>query len=344
MAVSGRALNAGGKPLADTKVLLFKQADIGEVVFGSVLAVGSLGTICLLPDAPALCRQATTATTDQDGRYRFDLTGADTQGTLGTESTLNVVFAGGGNSTTVSFTAKDSDVSLPDARLWNAGAKVSQGSGGIRLSWRPLPEAAGAERSYSAQLFQGENSAALWSQTASGKATTIDPRLLEDRAGEVAAGARSQLAGGSGAGKVTAHYLSQRLAVRASAGRPPSRGRPCAAVVGPAPGAVKPTAPCAVTDGDLAAPAKLDGAGKGVVSGVVVDLGRSRPVSLIVARGFSGQVLVELSTDGVTYRTVQTALGASVVVQPAGSPNARFVRFRSPTGLDQSLASELSIW
>ncbi len=344
MSVSGRALNASGKPLADTKVLLFKQADIGEVVFGSVLAIGSLGTVCLLPDAPALCRQATAATTDQDGRYRFDLTGADTQGTLGTESTLNVVFAGDGTSTTISFAAQDSEVSLPDARLWNAGAKVSPGSGGIRLSWRALPQAAGAKRTHSAQLFQGKSAAALWSQDVSGNATTIDPRLLEDRAGEVAAGARSDLSGGSGAGKVTAYYLSQRLAVRATAGKPPSRGRPCASVVGPTPASVKPKAACGITDGDLASPAKLNSAGKGVVSGVVVDLGRTRSLSLIVARGFSGQVLVEISDDGVAYRTVQTALGAAIVVQPSGRPSARFVRLRSPTGLDESLASELSIW
>ncbi len=39
--ISGRALDAAGRPLADTRVLLFKQADLGEVALGTVLVVGT---------------------------------------------------------------------------------------------------------------------------------------------------------------------------------------------------------------------------------------------------------------------------------------------------------------
>jgi hypothetical protein len=343
--ISGRALNASGKPLAGARVLLFKQADIGEVVFGTVLTVGSLSTICLLPEAPAICRKARTATTDADGRYHFELKGSDTQGTLGTESTLNVVFAGprAQGSTTVSFTAKDEAITLPDARLWRSAPTVSRPSGRIQLSWSTVPSAAGSDPAYSAQLFEAGGASALWSQPASGRRATIDPRILEDQPGSVAVGAGTTLSGGSGAGGVRASYLSRRLRVTATAGTPPSRGRPCAAVTGTAPPKAGPFSPCSVTDGDLKRPARLSGATAAVVSGVVIDLGSSRPVSLVVTRGFLGQFLVEVSGDGRSYRTVATSAGSAAIAVP-GNPSARFVRLRSPVGLDESLSSEVSVW
>jgi hypothetical protein len=343
--ISGRALTASGRPLADAKVLLFKQADIGEVVFGTVLTVGSLSTICLLPEAPAICRKARTATTDSDGRYHFELKGSDTQGTLGTESTLNVVFSGpkAQGSTTVSFTAKDESITLPDARLWRSAPAVSRPSGRIELAWSPLPRSAGDDPAYSAQLFEADGQSPLWSQPVAGPAGSIDRRILEDQPGSVAVGAGTNLSGGSGAGDVEASYLSRRLPVTGTAGTPPSRGRPCAAVTGTAPPKAGRLSPCAATDGDLQSPAHLRGGKAAVVTGVAIDLGASRPVSLVVARGFAGQFLVELSDDGRVYRTVATNAGSAAVNVP-GSPSARFVRLRSPAGLDESLSSEVSVW
>ncbi len=340
--VSGRALDAAGKPLTNTKVLLLKQADIGEVVFGTVLAIGTLSTICLLPDAPAICDKARTATTDGDGRYTFDLKGEDTQGTLGTASTLNVVFSGpkAQGSTTVSFTAKEADIDLPDARLWKSDAKVS---GAIRLSWTPLPSAAGSKRSYSAQLFEANGRSALWSQPASGRRATIDPRILEDQRGSVAVGASSSLEGGSGGGKVRASYLSPRIPVRPSAGEPASRGRRCAAVTGTAPARDAAFSRCAATDGELASPARLAAPDGTLVDGVAIDLGSPRRVDLVVVRGFAGQLLVETSADGKTFSTVATSSGSTAVEVP-GSPRARYLRVRSPAGLDESLLAEVSVW
>jgi hypothetical protein len=338
--VSGRALDAAGKPLADTKVFLFKQADVGEVIFGSVLAVGTLSTICLLPDAPAICAKARTATTDSDGRYSFDLKGSDTQGTLGTASTITVTFSGGQSSTTVSFTAKDPEIDLGEARLWNALPRVSQGSGQIRLSFAKLP--GGGKATYSAQLFEAKGASALWTQPVSGSSATLDARILEDRAGSVAAGATSSVPGTSGGGKVRASYLSARVPVNATAGTPLSRGRRCAPVTGTAPAKDARFTSCAMTDGDLDKPAHLSAGG--VVTGAVIDLGSVRPVDLVVARGFSGQVLVELSDDGRTYRTVATNSGSAVALEVPGGQRARYVRLRSPSGLDESLASEISVW
>jgi hypothetical protein len=81
-----------------------------------------------------------------------------------------------------------------------------------------------------------------------------------------------------------------------------------------------------------------------VVTGVVVDLGRAKPVNLVVARGFSGQFLVEASTDGKEYRTFATGTGPAYAARPTGRVVARYVRLRSPVGLDQSLSSEVSVW
>ncbi|MCW2797603.1 hypothetical protein [Nocardioides sp.] len=341
--ISGRALDASGRPLSGAHVLLFKQADLGEVLLGTVLAIGTLSTVCLLRDPPALCDKASIATADADGRYEFELKGSDTQGTLGTEATLNAVFSGppAQGSTTISFTAKDTEITLPDARLWRSRASVS---GQIGLSWSPLPRAAGRDPAYTAELFEAHGQSAFWSQPASGNAASIDPRILEDQSGAVAVSAGTDLAGGSGTGDVRASYLSTRLPVDGTASRPPSRGRPCAAVTGTARPVTRTMSACAATDGDLLTPAQLSGKGAAVVTGVVIDLGGSRPVDLVVARGVSGQLIVEVSEDGSTYRTVATGSGPTLALRPAGRPNARFVRLRSPAGLDESLLSELSVW
>lgn len=343
--VSGRALDAAGKPLSDTQVLLFKQADLGGLLFGTVFAIGSLGTACLLPQAPAICRKARTTTTDADGRYEFELKGEDTQGSLGTAATLNVVFAARGKaatSTTVSFGAEDGTVELPDARLWRAAPQASGGRGEIRLSWSALPRSAGSKAGYSAQLYDAGTGAFLWSQDASGRRTTIDTRLVEDHTASAAIGASATLPGGTGTGTVRASYLSARIPAGRGAGAPPSRNRPCAAVSGTGPVTTGAFSRCGATDGNLTKAARLSG--KGVVSGVVVDLGSVRPVDLVVARGFAGQLLLEVSDDGRNYRMVASTADRTAALEPPAGTTGRFVRFRSPTGLDQSLSSELSIW
>ena len=302
--ITGRALDASGKPLVNADVLLFKQADIGEVIFGAVLAVGTLATICLLPDPPAICDDAQRTSTDSDGRYEFELKGSDTQGTAGTESTMNVVFASksGKASTSVTFTAEDTEITLPDARLWRAGPQVTQSAGSIRLSWQSLPAAAGGDPSYSAQLYEPDGSL-QWAQAASGSSADLDVRILEDRDGSVAVNGYAELSGAVGADEVRGSYLSARLPAQATAGAPPSRGRVCAPVTGTAQVRDGRFSACGVTDGDLDQAAQLKGRRGAVVSGVVVDLGSPRPVSLVVARGFGGQVLVETSTDGGGYQS-----------------------------------------
>jgi hypothetical protein len=346
--IAGRALSASGAPLAGVEVRLFKEADLFEAVTGIVLAIGTLGSICLLPDAPPVCRQAHVATTDSAGNYTFTLTGADVQGTLGTEATLDVVMSGQGQnapSTAISFPARSATMQLPSVRLWRTTPHVVTSHDQVRMRWAALPRSDGANPSYFAQLFDPRRETPVWSQSAERTGGTIDARVLEDQSARAAVTARAELDGATGTEDVRAVYLSSRVPVRASADAPPSRSDACSAVSGTAPpfkNTHQPT--CGVTDGDLISAASLRAARGANVTGVVVDLGRARPVDLVVVRGVVGQYVIELSTDGKNYLTVSTSTESPTAVQPAGRPVARYVRVRSPSGLGESLMTEISVW
>jgi hypothetical protein len=344
--ISGRALSATGQPLADVDVHLYKEPDVGEVVIGSVLALGSLGTICLLPEAPAICDQGRSTSTGADGRFTFTVKGSDTQGLIGDASTLDVFFAdpdGGalGAGTTLRFKAQTTKVRLPAVRLWSARLRVAEHAAAppsYGLAWARASRAYGSDVNYSVQLLNATDGSQWWSQPASAGRARIDARIVEDQPADAAVTARANLHG------TDVVYLSARRQVQPIAGAPPSRHRPCSAVTGRKRLATVAQRPCAVTDGDLAAPARLTGRKHKVATGVVVDLGRTRPVSLVVARGVAGTVVVEVSRNGTSFRKVGTG-GASVsAVELPGGTVARYVRVRSDGGLDESMLTEVSAW
>lgn len=348
--VAGRALDAGGRPLAGATLRLYKEADVGEALFGVFLAVGTLGTVCLSPAAPAICRKARTATTGADGSYRFELKGSDTQGLVGNASTMDLVIPGGdGGSATASFKVRSTAVSLPDIRLWSAGARLGPagagagggtGAGGIRLEWAALPGEAGRDPTYSLQLLDARTRALLWSQPSGPTGGGADSRVVEDVATVAVASAVAAV--GDVVGDVRVGFVSPAIDVAGSrAGAPPSRGKPCSAVNA---GDLSTTtqATCAATDGDLTSPGRLTGNGSGVVSGVVVDLGSARRIGFVVARGVAGDVVVEGSGDGNAWSDI--GKGTGPIVSLTTSATARAIRLRSPGGLDESLLAELSVW
>lgn len=336
--ISGHALAASGKPLASAQVHLYKEADFGEAIIGSTLLLGSLGGICLLPGAPAVCHQGRSATTDASGAYRFTIKGADTQGLVGDAATMDVVFADAGASSTVQFKVTSETVSLPAARVWGTPPTVATGSGSITVGYRPVASAYGTGATYSAQFVDAATSASLWSQNAKGGRVQVDARVLEDHSGSVAVTARTSLGGG-----VHGIYATPHVNVRAVAGAPPSRHRPCLAVSGAITSLqTAPQPVCAATDGDLSKPARLLAAKAATVTGVVVDLGSVRPVDLVVVRGVSGSVSIELSSDGRNYLKVAFQSGPTIAATFAKQP-ARYVRVRSD-GLDESLLTEVSVW
>lgn len=344
--ISGRALTATGQPLSNVEVHLYKEPDAGEVIIGSVLAIGSLGSICLLPDAPAICSQGHTSTTDSGGRYTFSIKGADTQGLIGDASTLEVVFAdphGGARAatTTLRFTVDQTKVRLPAARLWRAGLRVTDSTGGqptFALSYRRLPTVDGTSVTYGAEFSNTTDGSTMWTQQVPAARARVDARIMEDQTTDAAIGAQAKLHG------IDTSYLSARVPAPALAGPPPSRNQPCAAVTGTKRLRTFPQPGCAATDGDLTSPARLTAPRARTVTGTVIDLGRARPVSLVVARGLSGPVVIELSTNGRAYRRVATSSESTLAVHLPSRPVARFVRVRSAGGLSESLLTEVSVW
>jgi hypothetical protein len=339
--VTGRVLGPGGTPVAGVKVLLLREVDIGQALFGGLIAVGTLSAVCYLPNPPAVCERARQTTTDAHGDYGFTLTGQDTQGSFGTAATMDVVIGPTPASVTVRFTAQRPRVRLPAVRPQRLGAATSINGHVMTVVAGPVPASAGEAPAYGVRFVR--DGQLLWSQSLAGRRGRVDTRVLEDQRAEPAIVVDTHLPGGTGAGDVRAEYVGRPLPMLSGPGAPPSRGLPCAPVTGTAPAAAFPTTPCALTDGDLVDDARLT-AGSKVADGAVIDLGRSRPVGLVVLRGYAGQVVVELSTDGRRYTTVATlnADGAPIAATIGG--RARFVRVRAPSGLDESLAAELSVW
>ncbi|MCW2856816.1 MAG: LigA protein [Marmoricola sp.] len=345
--VSGRVVGPGGEPVRHVRVILVREADLGQVLFGSILALGTLSAICFAPDPPAVCDRARTTTTDGTGRYSFTLTGAETQGSLGLEDTLDVVVGSdGGASTTVRFAAKSTRVRVPDAQVVWPNDRVTQSTHRpetVQVEIGPNPFIHGSNKTYSVRVF--DHQTLIWDQPLHDRKGTLDTRVLEDFPSTLSFDVEAHLQGGQGTGDVRVSYLSSPVPVRPTSGPPPSRGKPCAAVTGTRPRVVRPSSACALTDGVVDAPGRLGGGGK-VVTGAVIDLGVLRPVHLVVARGFAGQVVLELSTDGVHFRAVASAYvsGEPIALTPRDAQRARFVRLRSPSGLDESLGDELAVW
>jgi hypothetical protein len=319
--ISGRALSATGAPLADVPVHLSKESGSAHNGFAT--------------------------TTDAKGTYRFRIKGSDTQNSAGDADTLDVLVADPDGTrsaaarTTLRFTVQHDVVRLPAARLWDAGLHVAATTAGppaIRMAWRA--ESVG-DPSYTVALFDSARRTLLWTQPASGTRARIDARLLEDSAGLAAVTARADL--GSG---VNAAYRSGRRPVRPLAGNPPSRHEPCYALTGSAaPFERFRQAVCAATDGDLVSPSRLVAGNGEVVTGVLVDLvAQTRFISLIVVRGLVGTVVVEISPDSHTWTRIATATGPTIAVRPPEEPLARYIRVRSPNGLDESRLAEVSVW
>jgi hypothetical protein len=237
----------------------------------------------------------------------------------------------------VQFKVTADTVDLPAARLWGDKPTVATSGGSIDIGYRPVAAAYGTGASYSAQFGDPSSGASLWSQNAKDGRIHVDARVLEDHSATAAVTARTSLAKG-----VHGIYATPRVDVRATAGAPPSRHRPCLAVTGAIEVQTTPQPTCAATDGDLAKPARLTAPKAAVVTGVVVDLGADRRVDLVVARGVSGSVAIELSTDGRTYRKVAFVSGPTIAA-PFTASTARYVRIHSD-GLDESLTSEVSVW
>ena len=329
-------------------MLLLKQADIGEVIFGTILAIGTLSTICLVPDAPAICDQARIATADADGRYEFDLEGlrhpgharhgVDPHGHLLRSAQPRAARRSASPPRTPRSRSRTPDCGGPSPGCRAAPARsASRGR-----PYRPRPAATRRTRR---RCTTPKGQLPLWSQPASGGETSIDSRILEDRPARSRSPPSTDLSGGSGAGDLRASFLSARLPVDATAGAPPSRGRPCAAVTGTArPRSRRPDVLCGHRrrPDRGRAPHQPARAGSSPVSSST-SAPPDRSASSWHA-GFCGPFLVEVSDDGTTYRRSLTSLGQLRHARPTGSrPHASSACGHPPAWI-RACCSELSVW
>lgn len=334
-----------GVPTGEVDVGLVKLADVGELVFGSTLAIGTLGAVCLTDDAPAVCGDAREADVGADGAYSFQLEGSDTQGSVGQASDFDLTATaprpdGGEYVTSTRFEIQTEQLELPRLGFWDATLTVSADAATIRAEWPALPASLGESPSYSLRFLDtgADPGALVWNVPTASPGQQVDRRLLEDRRGRVELGATTENDGPDTTFRTT-HFAAPSSFE--GPGPAPSRGLACAATTDD--GQTRPLEPCPLTDGALYEPAGFSAEGT-VFSGAYVDLGAPQPVGLVVARGAIGPVTVETSPDARTWQTAGTSSGRLVAVTPPRPVEARYVRVRTSNGTDLSNLAEISIW
>lgn len=342
--VTGKVLAADGSPLVKTRVALIRELDLGQAIGGLFVTVVTLGVACLSDHPPALCaNNSHIATTASDGAYSFSVHGGDTQGSLGIASTMEVLVSASAGAGQVAgpvalaeFKVQTTTVSLPDLRLWNPTLEVSSvdlamDPRSVRVVRPSLPASGyGTGAKYSLE-FDDAKGRPVWVAGLMVPDFVMGSRILEDTGGT--GFVRAKTNGSANNLAVDFTLLTGSFAFHGSAGAPPSRGAPCAAVTAGGMDAFK--APCALTSGDFGG-AFTAGAN---ATGVVIDLGQIRSLSLVVVRGCSGQCPVAAGSDLSSLQEVSTVAGEYWGLAPARS--ARYVRVM---GSSVSLLRQISVW
>lgn len=352
--ITGTLVDQGGAVVPDARAVLVKEIGVDEFLSGAMTVMTTWGFACVV-DAPVdPCGEYTYfATTDGDGGFTFTVRGADVQSGFGTVSTMTATAAAPprdgertGAAVSLNFQVQEEVMDLPPFRLWQPQVDVSTQDGNLVVAWPTMPDGFPADARYEAIVSDGQGRP-LWTITTSGE--SVDLRVLEDLAGGVAV----QATAGTQVDErdTTIVHRSAQLPVTGP-GAPPSRGAACATTAaGRAP---VQAAPCPLTDGDLTTPASLDMPSDCPSDGsacdypdrsIVLDLGSSRPLTLVVLRGEQDDLAIDVSDDGQTWQQVaeveMTATSAAATLPPDTS--GRYVRVRAQSG-DVGDFSEIALW
>jgi hypothetical protein len=348
--ISGAARAQGGAPLSGAAVVFYKLLDVGDVLTTALELTSSLGTICLLNPSATGCAGVRTATTDAQGNFSFSLKGSDTQGTLGSASTLDVSVAdavqageSAGATTTEQFQDQVSNLKLNDLRIWHPSTAFAVTGASVSLTFDSFPYGMAT----AGVTFQSNKGVPVWSQSAASGAA-IDARLLEDTQGTVMVTAQTKEPLASG-GDATFYYHSGQRAYPLSSTAPPSRGSGCFVQGTSGPAALS---PCALTDGELRTaftplPDPTCSGSTGCTAQAnnwaYVELPTAVAISLVVVRGTLAAYLVETSSDAAAW--VSAGISSGGAQSFAVSATARYVRVRAvtPQGRVTGLA-EISVW
>lgn len=335
--ISGKVLGSDGGPLSGTKVVLMKETALGRVINGIFFTATTLGLFCLTGQAPTLCREdSKTATTDRAGTYSFAVEGGETEAAFGAPGMMEVITGVGarpgevtGALVVAEFNFQTVSLSLPDLRMWQP-AFTPADKGGQRSQWDELPAPYGASPKYYLE-FSDLHRNQWWLTGATSSGSWVDQRVLEDLDGAVDVEAQ---AGGTARGtSVEFTYTSGAVAVH-GVGPPPSRGALCAPIKTGAIGTW--SSDCYLTNADLGqVPSGLTGD-----SGVIIDLGRSRAITLVVVRGCVGLCKVDVSSDLSSWSDVGSVANVYDSVAVSLNRSARYVRLTGSIGD----LRQISVW
>jgi hypothetical protein len=343
--VRGTVEDVDGAPLSSRAVRL------GSGVSGLEGATGALtlGLFCISGECTG---DFFDETTDGDGQYAFELTGADTQSAFGEAVSFLLSTSGEPRSDQVTgpvvsarFRIQTEALTLPTLRLVDPRLRLTSEAGSVAATWEataPGPYALG---------FTGPGRALVWEVPAADPTATVDGRVLEDVTGlATVAGVRTDQAEGS---DVTIRWRSPGLAYRGGFGAPPSRGARCEARA--ADGPARDLDGCPLTDGSfdgagmppsVCAEASAEAGGSTVppacspVERVRVELPEPVAAELLVVRG---------CTRSCRASTV-AADGAATDVGPVAGPFATVALGGAPVTAidivtsDPSDLAEVSVW
>jgi hypothetical protein len=327
--VSGRVLDANGRPVAGAGVTMTRHEGFFEGFAHALAAIGTLGLACLAPDVCTL--PYGEAVTDDAGRYtvflKTDVDDYDVLVGRGAESfTVKVDFAG-------------KPLRLPDVVWWSTAPRLERSGGTGRVRFRHAPAGVGTVERYDAKITGPEEHPPLLDLTSTLAGGSFDLRRIEDVQGRlwVSATVRTKL------GKAT---YSAYVPVSGAA-RPMSRGKTCVEY-----GNARTirNRSCALTDGDLVnewhgasySTVCKSGGTESCEQSVAVDLDAPRAIHYVSVQGcdtFFDQV--QASVDGRTWRTLIPKGGSSEGCYAAVSGTARYVRV---TGAFYSSRREIAVF
>lgn len=341
--VGGRIVD-GRAALADAVVRMRVEPTGQQRFGGALLAFGTVGLSCAAGIPGELCTDnVRSATTDDEGRFGFDVTGEDVQDGLGVAQDVSFTVDAAPRGSEVSGPAVDAStlvqatrVELGALAMWRPTVRFSsRGPATARVEWSAAPRALAGVTGYRV-VFDDARGGVAWEQ-AGGSTVTFDARVLEGTVGGVSVVAQGKRTISGAVADV--RYRSPRLPYESGFTPPPSRGAACRTAS--ANGEGKPDGqgrrpewvrPCPLTDGDFAALEPLTRA-------KVLDLGRALEVSLVVVRGCAATCRVEGSPDGRRWTPLTTVNDEYGTFAPDPRPASRYLRVGGTGAM-----TELSVW